>query len=377
MSEIEQVLRRKLSMGDLTVISSQTLPFEQFFEIAERRNPKRAFLFVSKILGRHIPVKPSIMRNTYKSLATMLPVGLPEPVLFIGMAETAVGLAAGVYQEARVSIKESVFITSTRHPVDGNLMCEFKENHSHATDHLIYWPENLILANRAKKAKTMIIIDDEATTGNTFANLYTALVNSGIDGIENLIAVTLTDWSQDSWRDKVECPTVTSISLLKGHWTWDANTEAEPPQMPTVNVTAKGSVDIVSPQCWGRLGMEESICQIGHDIFVLPLEKVLVLGTSEFVWQPFLLAEKFEMEGADVYFSSTSRSPIAIGHAIEDAITFYDNYGLGIPNFVYNVGSSFFDKIFLCCETPFESIDPSLLTALGNVAKHVEIICYK
>jgi hypothetical protein len=58
---------------------------------AERINPKRAFLFVSKVLGRHIPVSPHIMRHAFTDLAELVPDDLPEPVLVI--AETAVGLA--------------------------------------------------------------------------------------------------------------------------------------------------------------------------------------------------------------------------------------------------------------------------------------------
>lgn len=256
MSQTEQVFKRKLSTGELTVVSSHSTPLEQFFEIAERRNPKRAFLFVSKMLGRHIPIKPSVMRSSYQSIAAMLPIDLPGPVLFIGMAETAVGLAAGVYQEARCMVSESVFLTSTRHPVNGNLMCEFKETHSHATDHLIYWPNDPVLAKRVEQAKSLVLIDDEATTGNTFTNLYAALVDAGMTGIERLVTVTLTDWSQDAVLEKIDGPKVTSISLVQGKWSWNVNPEAEPPIMPSVNVTAKGAVEIVGAQCWGRLEME-------------------------------------------------------------------------------------------------------------------------
>ncbi|MGL5334631.1 MAG: phosphoribosyltransferase domain-containing protein [Enterovibrio sp.] len=378
MSQTEQVFQRKLSTGLLTVVSSHSKPLEHLFEIAERRNPKRAFLFVSKILGRHIPVKPSVMRTSYQSLAAKLPKDLPEPVLFIGMAETAVGLAAGVYQEAKKSLNASVLLTSTRHPIDGELICEFKETHSHATDHLIYWPKDPALAKRVKDAKSLILIDDEATTGNTFSNLYAALAGAGIKGIERLVALTLTDWSQDAVLKKIEGPKVSAISLIQGKWDWAPTPDALPPAMPNVNVTAKGTVEITAPQCWGRLGMDETACLIDHDeIHVTPSQKVLVLGTSEFVWQPFLFAEKLEQMGADVYFSSTSRSPIAIGHAIESAISFTDNYGLGIPNFIYNVAHQQFDCIFLCCETPAKSVDLALIKALGNVAKHVEVISYE
>ncbi|MCL1132387.1 phosphoribosyltransferase family protein [Shewanella sairae] len=377
MSQTEQVFRRKLSTGELTVVSSHSTPLDQFFEIAERRNPKRAFLFVSKILGRHIPIRPSVMRNSYQSIASELPSELPEPVIFIGMAETAVGLAAGVYQEAKGALSESVFLTSTRHPINGNPMCEFKETHSHATDHLIYWPEDPVLAKRVAQAKSLVLIDDEATTGNTFVNLFAALIDAGMNDIEQLVTLTLTDWSQDAVLERIIGPKVTSISLVQGKWSWNVNPEAELPIMPSVNVTTKGTVEIVGNQCWGRLGMDDPACVIRNNVSVSPSEKVLVLGTCEFVWLPFLMAEKLEKLGAEVYFSSTTRSPIAIGHAIESVITFTDNYGLGIPNFVYNVAHQQFDSVFLCCETPAESVDPALLSALCNIAKHVEVINYE
>lgn len=377
MSDTAQVLSRQLSTGTVTVTSQQSVPLDGLFEMAERRNPKRAFLFVSKLLGRHIPIKPAVMRNSYLTLAAQMPDDLPEPVLFIGMAETAVGLAAGVYQEASHSLFESVFLTSTRHPVDGDLLCEFKENHSHATDHLIYWPKDEVLAEHVAQAKTLVLIDDEATTGNTFANLTAALIDAGIDEIEQLVAVTLTDWSQDALLEKVDVPNVTSISIVQGQWAWEPDPLAASPIMPSVNVTAKGKVDIVGPQCWGRLGMDYTYSRLGLNIKATESEKILVLGTSEFVWQPFLLAERLESQGAEVYFSSTSRSPIAIGHAIQSALTFTDNYGLGIPNFVYNVSHQQFDRIYLCCETPADSIDPVLLEGLKAVASHVEIIAYE
>jgi hypothetical protein len=42
---------------------------DDLFRVAERRNPKRAFLFVSTVLGRHIPVRPDAHRKALKALA--------------------------------------------------------------------------------------------------------------------------------------------------------------------------------------------------------------------------------------------------------------------------------------------------------------------
>jgi len=146
--------------------------------------------------------------------------------------------------------------------------------------------------------------------------------------------------------------------------------------MPAVNVTSRGAWEMTGKQSWGRLGMTAPAGDLGHGISALNGERVLVLGTGEFVWEPFLLAERLEAEGAQVFYSSTTRSPIALGYAIESAISFTDNYGLGIPNFVYNVAHQQFDRVLLCTETPADSVDSQLLKALADVAPVVEIINY-
>ncbi|MBD1226830.1 phosphoribosyltransferase domain-containing protein [Xenorhabdus griffiniae] len=372
----EQVYQKKLNSGTLTVTASRgTACLNTLFDIAERRNPKRAFLFVSKVLGRHIPVKPSIMRSVYQQLSARFPAHLPGPVLYIGMAETAVGLAAGVFQETKHKANKPVFLTSTRHPVDGDLLCEFKENHSHATDHLIYWPTESRLRQRVTNARTLVLIDDEATTGNTFLNLLEALRHAGLEHIEHIVTVTLTDWSGKSVVKRSPLP-VSEVSLIEGNWQWEADISAPAPVMPQVNVTAKGKINIIGQQSWGRLGLDEIQCDIGAAINVKAGENVLVLGSGEFVWQPFLLAERLEQEGASVVFGSTTRSPISCGHAIQSVMAFTDNYGLGIPNFLYNVAHQKFDRVLLCLETPKISVDPALMAQLACVSPVVEIVGY-
>ncbi|MBI6550247.1 phosphoribosyltransferase domain-containing protein [Xenorhabdus lircayensis] len=372
----KQIYQKKLNSGTLTVTASRgTASLEALFEVAERRNPKRAFLFVSKVLGRHIPVSPSTMRSVYRQLSEQFPANLPGPVLYIGMAETAVGLAAGVFQETQGKVNAPVFLTSTRHPVDGDLLCEFKENHSHATDHLIYWPAESRLRQRVMDARTLVLIDDEATTGNTFLNLLDALRNAELKHIEHIVTVTLTDWSGESVVKRSPLP-VSSVSLIEGNWQWNADISAPVPIMPPVNVTARGEISIIGSQNWGRLGLDEIQCDIGADIHVKAGENVLVLGSSEFVWPPFLLAERLEQEGASVMFGSTTRSPISCGHAIQSVMAFTDNYGLGIPNFLYNVAHQQFDRILLCLETPKTALDPALMAQLARVSPIVEIVAY-
>ena len=66
---------------------------EELLDFASRENQKRGYLFVSKVLGKHIPVKPSVMRSLYQELSQQCGAGLSSYV--VGMAETATGLGAG------------------------------------------------------------------------------------------------------------------------------------------------------------------------------------------------------------------------------------------------------------------------------------------
>jgi hypothetical protein len=83
---------------------------------AARANAKRGFLFVSKVLGKHWPVRPQRMLEVHARLAAGVPGG-DGPVVFIAMAETAVGLGQGVF-EAWLRAhpgREALFLQTTRY----------------------------------------------------------------------------------------------------------------------------------------------------------------------------------------------------------------------------------------------------------------------
>lgn len=76
MSDIleDMIYRRTLSSGTIQVTRDQgEVSLDDLFDIAERRNPKRAFLFVSKVLGRHIPVPPQSCGRPTGSLPASSP----------------------------------------------------------------------------------------------------------------------------------------------------------------------------------------------------------------------------------------------------------------------------------------------------------------
>lgn len=354
----------QLKRGLLEIkVDAAVLPPANLFGFAERRNPKRAFLFVSKVLGRHIPVRPSIMAASFEDLAARIPVDLPGPVLVIGMAETAVGLGAGVHRAYSAARHDSVYLTSTRHPLGTDLFARFEEEHSHASGHLIHMPVDPDVRDLMLQARSLILVDDEASTGKTFVNLHRALVEAGLSKVERVVTCVLTDWSEGAVRRAIGAP-ATAVSLMKGSYRFHEDRSAPLPDMPDVGAVSMGEWPLSSRNDWGRLGVRHVDDTLAPGIRVQPGEKVIVIGTGEFVWRPFLLAERLERSGMDVRFSSTTRSPIALGHAIEHALSFSDNYGLGIPNFLYNVKPGQFDRVLICTETPARALPAELVEAL-------------
>lgn len=358
-------LSAQLKRGLLVVdVEQSSVTAHSLFGFAERRNPKRAFLFVSRVLGKHIPVRPSVMRASYESLAARIPADLPGPVLVLGMAETAVGLGAGVHRAYSRSRADTLYLVSTRHPVSIEMFARFEEEHSHASAHLIHQPTDPDVWQMMRQARSLVLVDDEASTGKTLINLYRALIDAGLSKVERVVTCVLTDWTEGAVRN-VLGQTVDQVSLLQGTYHFLEEVNAPLPDMPDVAAVTIGAWPIDPSNDWGRLGTRHVADTLAPDVQVSPGERIVVVGTGEFVWRPFLLAERLEKMGADVHFCSTTRSPIALGHAIKHALSFSDNYGLGIPNFLYNVQRGQFQRVLICSETAAEAVSQSLISALN------------
>src|SRR3546814_12207649 len=82
----------ELSTGTLELVIEHAAELDAFCDFAARANPKRGFLIVSKVLGRHLPASPNAMRGAMDELGQKLPADLPGPIVFLGMAETATAL---------------------------------------------------------------------------------------------------------------------------------------------------------------------------------------------------------------------------------------------------------------------------------------------
>lgn len=369
---MERTLMAELDRGTISVdISKAALSPDDMFGFAQRINPKRSFLFVSKLLGRHIPVRPAAMRETFELLANQIDEDLEGPVLFIGMAETAVGLGAGVHQQycSRTGRDDCVFICTTRHSLGTPMVSVFEEEHSHATTHFIHQPLEEKTRELMMNAKSLVLVDDEASSGKTFSNLFASLPLSIRKNIKNTTLVTLTDWSSGAASKSID-GRVKEVSILSGSYKWSPNdVNLEEVAIPSyANDGSEGaSYSINCPDIekdWGRLGVVDHKQNLS--IENLPKGKVLVLGTGEHVWQPYLLAENLEKQGFDVMYSSITRSPISLGHVINSKLEFTDNYTGLIPNYLYNVNPDDYDHIIICSETPTGNISEQLLSALNS-----------
>jgi hypothetical protein len=367
----------QLSTGVISVdVDHALVPAEDLFGFAERINPKRAFLFVSKVLGRHIPVAPSEMHQSFAMLAQQIDAELPGPVLFIGMAETAIGLGAGVQMEySRLNNRsDAVYLCTTRHDLGSEKLCEFSEDHSHATQHLIHLPQDENTREMITRVRSLVLVDDEASTGNTFANLFAALPEEITGNVEKIKLVTLTDWSNGAAEQKLTGD-VESISLIRGRYTWLRDESVQFPAVPQVeSANTKPEFKPVPELDWGRLGV------ISHEA-TLPVPEprnlsghVLVLGTGEHVWQPYRLALDLEEAGNQVSYASITRSPISVGHVIGDKTSFFDNYGLGVANYCYNLDHKNYGTVILCVESPLSYVDPVLFARLKSICRNIILI---
>ncbi|GEM44399.1 phosphoribosyltransferase domain-containing protein [Deinococcus cellulosilyticus] len=357
-----------LPSGTLKIqLTTEHVPLDSITEYAVRQNPRRGFLFVSKILGKHLPVKPSEALRHHRWLASSLPSDAEGPVLFIGMAETATGLATSVFEEYCKSSgrEDALYLPSTRYRLGERPTLLFQETHSHATDHLIYPPAAGHKQQLWEKARTLVLIDDEITTGKTLKALSRTL-KEALPGLKEVHLVCFTSWMQvhEGLEEEFGLP-VHLHALVYGEMQFEANPEFSPPELPKVvgNGADKTSIICKEYSRLGRLPSEHSLPEEMQALIdALPAQEkpILVLGTGEFAYEPLRFAAALEEKGHEVVFHTTTRSPILIGEVIHKRIEFPDNYGDDIPNYLYNLDPEQYSRIFLCFETLPTEADQAL-----------------
>ena len=345
---------------ELRVTGSEFVP-DSLLGFAARDNAKRGFLFLSKVLGKHWPVTPRRMAEIHESLAAGVP-ELPGPVVFISMAETGIGLGQGMFEAWQRAHPDqpALFLHTTRYRVGNEPLIEFEEAHSHAPRQFLHWPADPAQRELFAGMRSLVLVDDEASTGNTFVNLLNACrqVQPGVKStLAHLHLAVITNFMGEQGVEALAQRCAVPMTLgacLHGSYRFTAGAMASgaaPAQRFDADAE-RGASDQ-----FGRRGRttplrlpQALVSGLAADIGAG--EKVLVLGTGEFMHAAYALGAGLARDGVEVMVQSTTRSPIRRWGAVAHALSFADNYGEGIPNFLYNVTPGQYDHVFICHETP-------------------------
>ncbi|MFJ9811447.1 phosphoribosyltransferase [Streptomyces sp. NPDC101158] len=178
------------------LIGDEALP--DLLGLALRRNPRRAHLLVSNVLGKHVPQRPSVVRDAGHGLGVRVRQLLGDEeaarAVVLGYAETATGLGHSVAD----GLALAPYLHSTRRPVDGVPTAGgFEESHSHATSHLLLPEDPKLLAGDGP----LVLVDDEFSTGNTVLNTIRDLHER--HPRERYVVVALVDMRGPEDRDRL------------------------------------------------------------------------------------------------------------------------------------------------------------------------------
>ncbi|MDI4644723.1 phosphoribosyltransferase family protein [Cohnella hashimotonis] len=412
---------RRYEIGrDLAVEVSLTwnpldLQQDMLFGMAARKNKKRGFLFVSKVLGKHIPVQPQLSLLAGRALAELLaaPDGIPSdtlirigealgrpgageadatellrtlrpldaarPTLFIGFAETATALGHSMFAAFR---GDAYYLHTTREHILGrSVSIAFEEEHSHATSHRCYIDE----PERVARAERVVLVDDELTTGKTALNIIGDLKRQY--GIAEYVIASLLDWRSETDRARFSAfeaeqgVRIRTLALMSGRIevagqpiegeddeSEASGFEAEDVQFRELDLSdsfseAETGEGLPYMRFSGRFGLgAEAQKQLDGELAraaercrsARAGERTLCMGTGEFMYIPMRIAAEM---GGGVRYQSTTRSPIypseANAYAVRSAWSYEAPDHPGTVNYMYNVPSGRYDELFLFLERPF------------------------
>lgn len=354
----------ELPTGHLTLELADGLQPGDFLRVAARRNnPKRGFLFVSTLLGKHLPVRLTALAATHAQLAARIPPHLGD-TLVVGMAETATLLGWGVWAAlTRLAAPcRTWFLQTTRHPAAGARWA-FEEAHSHAPEQWIQGLGHPALA----RVRRVVLVDDELSTGATFLALE-AVLRRALPVLERVDWACLTDFRSEERRHTQPARVA---SLLEGTWSFEPRVDAQrlsqaaAPQAPD-------ALDhpVPAPPCrplalgrtipWTHPGEAEAL--VRQPSLSSVRGRTLVLGTGECMPLPYLLAQHLDQAAErNVWFQATTRSPAHL----EGLSLGPDAYGEGVPQFLYHYNRRDWETVLLAGEGPLNARTQETARLLG------------
>jgi len=368
--------------------------------LALRRNPRRAHLLVSRVLGKHVPQRPETVYRAGFDLGLAVGELLGEEAgsaVVLGYAETATGLGHCVADGLAVP-----YLHSTRRPVAGvEPVGGFEEEHSHATSHLLLPEDPGFFAGSGP----LVLVDDELSTGRTVVNTVTAL-HTRFPRSRYVVAA-LVDLRDDRDRElfdktaaelgvRIDVVAVVSGAVglpdgvLERGAALVAAEEARQscdPHVATGDPAPLRRVELGWPLglreggrhgfgAGDRAALDAALPGMAARIAEAlaegqgPRGRVLVLGTEELMYAPLRLAAALQQlwtgtgGTGEVWFSTTTRSPVLAlddpGYAVRTRLTFPAHDAPadgGGTRYAYNVapgrdGARRFDAIVLVVDSP-------------------------
>nr|PPQ57169.1 phosphoribosyltransferase [Streptomyces sp. QL37] len=362
--------------------------------LALRRNPKRAHLLVSNVLGKHVPQRPSVVHGVGFELGERVRNLLGEAearrAVVLGYAETATGLGHAVADGLGVA----PYLHSTRRPVAGVAQAGgFEEAHSHATSHLLL-PEDPDLLDASAEGSPLVLVDDEFSTGNTVLNTIRALharyprdryvIVALVDMRSEADQGRLAEFAEEIGarvdlvaraRGTVRLPDGVlekGRDLVAAHEAGRAPDKPPAPRTVPARVALDWPADVPDGGRHGftpvhRAALEAALPGMGARLAdaVGDARRVLVLGFEELMYAPLRLATALEdATTADVRYSTTTRSPVLAvddpGYAIRSRLVFpaHDDPADGPGDrYAYNVAGAGFDAVVAVVDSAADTPD--------------------
>jgi hypothetical protein len=400
------------------LVGAENLP--ELVGLALRRNPRRAHLLVSNVLGKHVPQSPAVVYRTGLELGERVAELLGPEVdraVVLGYAETATGLGHSVAD----GVARAPYLHSTRRAVAGVAQAGgFEEAHSHATSHLLLPEDAGLLAGEGP----LVLVDDEFSTGNTVLNTIRDLhgryprawyvIVALIDMRSAADQGRLAEFAQDLGA-RVDLVVLSSGTVhlpegvLEKGQALVAEQEGLAQQDPLALPRAVAAVTRVeldwpaglpdggrhgfTPAHRARLDAALPSMAAAVAAELGAARRVLVLGFEELMYAPLRLAEALERTvrerntEAEVRYSTTTRSPVLAvddpGYAIRSRIVFpAHDTGTGQDSedptgdrYAYNVAGAGFDSVVAVvdsvADTPQLHAPDGLLAQLAAQAPRV------
>lgn len=366
------------------------LSLHDLLGLAVRRNPKRAHLLVSTVLGKHIPTDPRKVHGAGVRLGELVAAELTGPAVVIGNAETATALGHCVAEALGAP-----YLHSTRRPVDGvRPYGGFAEAHSHATDHLLLPTEPAVLAALNDPETTVVLVDDELSTGATALGTIAEL--DRLAPHRAYLLASLVDVRSAANKARAAAVSLSSgvvelpDDVLEAGQRLVSELTSSPQVLASAKTYERIDIDWSAPDggrhgitAAGTLEMAAAAGLAGKTLAaeLAGASSVLVLGFEELMYAPLLVASAMADLLPDVRYSTTTRSPVLAvddpGYAIRTSLSFpaHDNPSDGPGRrFAYNLTPC--DAIVLVVDTPADTpaLHDGLLAQLTSLADRVLLV---